>query len=214
MFIGREDELSFLEEKYQSNQGELVVIYGRRRVGKTETIRKFCEGKTHVFYTCVECLDEQQLRNFSIRMLQTGMPAANYIKSFSDWEQAFRSILEVPGSKKKILVIDEFPYMVKGNSSIPSILQKLWDEVLKSSNIMVILCGSAMAFMEKEILGSKSPLFGRRTAQLHMKPFDYKTSILFANGFCVEEKFKLYGAFGGTALYLQQINNDKNFKQL
>ena len=82
MFIGRKDELNFLEEKYQSNSGELIVIYGRRRVGKTETIKRFCEGKKHVFYTCVECPDEQQLKGLSNRLLQTGMPAANYIKSF------------------------------------------------------------------------------------------------------------------------------------
>ena len=82
MFIGRQEELNFLEEKYRSSEGQLIVIYGRRRVGKTETIRKFCEGKKHVFYTCVECPDEQQLRGFSSRMLQTGMPAAAYIKRF------------------------------------------------------------------------------------------------------------------------------------
>ena len=207
MFIGREDELSFLEEKYQSNQGELVVIYGRRRVGKTETIRKFCEGKTHVFYTCVECPDEQQLRNFSIRMLQTGMPAANYIKSFSDWEQAFRSILEVPGSKKKILVIDEFPYMVKGNSSIPSIIQKLWDEVLKSSNIMVILCGSAMAFMEKEILAEKNPLYGRATGILKIKEMSFYDAIRFVPNYSAEEKIITYAILGGIPHYLKQFND-------
>ena len=127
MFIGRQNELQFLEEKYQAQGGQLVVIYGRRRVGKTETIRKFCEDKKHLFYTCVECPDEQQLSAFSFRVLQTGIPAAKYIKKFADWEQAFKSVLEIPCEQKRILVIDEFPYMVRGNHSIPSILQSLWD---------------------------------------------------------------------------------------
>ena len=148
MFIGRADELNFLEERYQKKDGQLVVLYGRRRIGKTETIRRFCENKKHVYYTCVECPDEQQLNSFSKRVLQMGLPAARYINSFADWEQAFVSILDIPGDEKKILVIDEFPYMVRGNNSIPSVLQKLWDETLKNENVMIILCGSAMAFME------------------------------------------------------------------
>ena len=179
MFIGRKDELNFLEEKYQSNSGELIVIYGRRRVGKTETIKRFCEGKKHVFYTCVECPDEQQLKGLSNRLLQTGMPAANYIKSFSDWEQAIGSITEIPGKEKKILVIDEFPYMVRVNHSIPSILQKLWDEELKNQNVMIILCGSAMSFIEKEILAEKNPLYGRATGILKMKEMDFYDAVQF-----------------------------------
>ena len=207
MFIGRQDELKFLEEKYQSENAQMIVIYGRRRVGKTETIRKFCEGKKHIFYTCVECPDEQQLKNFSIRMLQTGMPAAHYIKSFADWEQAFRSILEVPGNEKKILVIDEFPYMVRANSSIPSILQKLWDEVLKNANVMIILCGSAMSFMEKEILAEKNPLYGRATGILKMNEMDFYDAILFVPNYSAEEKVITYAVLGGIPHYLKQFDD-------
>ena len=207
MFVGRKDELLFLEEKYQSNYGELIVIYGRRRVGKTETIKKFCEGKKHIFYTCVECPDEQQLNNFSVRMLQTGMPASNYIKKFSDWEQAFRSMLELPGDEKKIVVIDEFPYMVKANSSIPSILQKLWDELLKDSNVMIILCGSAMSFMEKEILAEKNPLYGRATGILKMKEMGFYDAIQFVPNYSMEEKVTTYAILGGIPHYLKQFDD-------
>ena len=195
MFIGRKDELNFLEEKYQSNNGELIVIYGRRRVGKTETIKKFCEGKMHVFYTCVECPDEQQLKGMSNRLLQTGMPAANYVKSFSDWEQAFSSITEIPGNEKKILVIDEFPYMVRTNHSIPSILQKLWDENLKNHNVMIILCGSAMSFIEKEILAEKNPLYGRATGILKMKEMDFYDAVQFVPKYTAEEKIITYAIY-------------------
>jgi len=207
MFVGRKDELHFLAERYQSQSGELVVIYGRRRVGKTETIKKFCEGKKHVFYTCVECPDEQQLKNFSARMLQTGMTAANYIKSFADWEQAFRSVLEIPGDEKKIVVIDAFPYMVKANSSIPSVLQKLWDEVLKNANIMLILCGSAMSFMEKEILAEKNPLYGRATGILKMKEMSFYDAIQFVPNYSAEEKIITYAVLGGIPHYLKQFDD-------
>lgn len=207
MFIGRQDELKFLEDKYNSSEGQLIVIYGRRRVGKTETIKKFCEGKKAVFYTCVECPDEQQLRSISGRILQTGMPAANYIQSFTDWEMVFRSIPEIPGNEKKILVIDEFPYMVRGNSSVPSVLQKVWDETLKSENIMIILCGSAMSFMEKEILSEKNPLYGRATGILKMKEMDFYEAIQFVSGYTAEEKIVTYAVLGGIPHYLKQFDD-------
>lgn len=209
MFIGRKDELNFLEEKYQSNSGELIVIYGRRRVGKTETIKRFCEGKKHVFYTCVECPDEQQLKGISNRLLKTDMPAANYIKSFSDWEQAFSSITEIPGNEKKILVIDEFPYMVRVNHSIPSILQKLWDEELKNQNVMIILCGSAMSFIEKEILAEKKPLYGRATGILKMKEMDFYDAVQFVPNYTAEEKIITYAILGGIPHYLKQVDDSK-----
>ena len=94
MFIGRKEELQFLEERYQSKTAQLIILYGRRRIGKTETLRHFCENKPHVFYSCTECTNEQQLKAFSERMLKTGMPASQYISSFSSWEQALRSTLE------------------------------------------------------------------------------------------------------------------------
>ena len=140
MFIGREAELKFLKERYNSDKGELVVLYGRRRVGKTETLKQFCKGKPHLFFSCRECTDKLQLKNFSEKLLKENIPASTYISEFSDWEKAFRSITELPyGDKKKLVVIDEFPYMCKGNESIPSILQNLWDELLKDENVMLIL---------------------------------------------------------------------------
>ena len=112
-----------------------------------------------------------------------------------------------------MLVIDEFPYLVRKNRALLSELQHLVDHRLAKGKLFMILCGSYMGFMEKEVLGSKSPLFGRRTAQLHMKPFNYQTSSKFLDGFSDIEKLELYGAFGGTPLYLQQINADESFEE-
>ena len=129
MFIGREAELAFLKDKYEEERGQLVVLYGRRRVGKTETLREFCKGKPHVFFSCTQCADKVQLGRFSKQLLKENIPAAQYISEFSDWEKAFRAILELPyGDKKKLIIVDEFPYMCKGNAAIPSILQNLWDK--------------------------------------------------------------------------------------
>ena len=141
MFIGREAELRFLEDKYGERRGQLVVLYGRRRVGKTETLREFCKGKPHVFYSCTQSTDNVQLVKFSKHLLKEEIPAKQYLSEFADWESAFRAILTLPyGDAKKLIVIDEFPYMCKGNKSIPSILQYLWDSEFKDQNIMIILC--------------------------------------------------------------------------
>lgn len=207
MFIGREEELRFLEDKYKEKGGQLIVLYGRRRVGKTETIRKFCEEKKHVFYTCVECTDERQLQDFSRRLLQMDIPASQFLDTFKDWEQAFRNVLEISGSEKKLLVIDEFPYMVKGNPTIPSILQKLWDEVLRNENIMIILCGSSMSFIEKEILAEKNPLYGRATGVLKMQEMSFYESIQFVPRYSPAEKIMTYAVLGGTPHYLKQFDD-------
>ena len=207
MFIGREAELQFLENRYHSGHGELVVLYGRRRVGKTETLRHFCENKPHVFFSCRECTDQLQLKSFSDKVFKEDIPAKKYINSFSDWDQAFRSILDLPyGEHKKLLIIDEFPYMCKGNPSIPSILQNLWDEILKDSNIMIILCGSAMSFIEKELLAEKNPLYGRATGIYKMMPMGFYDAIKFFPEYSDKDKVLLYSVLGGIPHYLKQFD--------
>ena len=212
MFIGRKTELQFLEDRFQSQTGELIVVYGRRRVGKTETLRKFCEGKECIFYACTESPDEQQLKAFSERVLQKNLAAAKYIKHFSDWQQAFASVADLASDKKLVLVIDEFPYMVKGNASIPSIIQNLWDEKLKNANVMIILCGSAMSFIEKEILAEKNPLYGRTTGILKMKEMDFYDAIQFVPNYAPEEKIMTYAILGGIPHYLKQFDDEKSLQ--
>lgn len=207
MFIGRQAELQFLEDKYNSAGGQFVVLYGRRRVGKTETLRQFCKDKEHIFYTCTEIPDSQQLTAFSQRLLEKNVQAAKYISRFSDWEQALLSIKDLSQKSKAVIVIDEFPYMVKNNSAIPSILQKLWDEELKQANVMLILCGSAMSFIEKEILAEKNPLYGRATGILKMQAMDFYEAQQFFPNYSIEDKITVYAVLGGIPHYLKQFTD-------
>lgn len=101
MFIGRKSELDFLENRYAQKDGQLVVLYGRRRVGKTETLRQFCKGKPHVFFSCRECSDKMQLKAFSEKLLKENVLASAYINEFADWEKALRSVADLPYGKKK-----------------------------------------------------------------------------------------------------------------
>ena len=207
MFIGREQELKFFKDKYNAPGGQLVVLYGRRRIGKTEMLRQFCEGKEYVFYSCRELSDTKQLEAFSERILKAGSPAAKYINTFGDWESAFKGILELSGGgRKKLLVIDEFPYMCKGNPSIPSILQILWDELLKNQEIMIVLCGSAMSFIEKKILSEKNPLYGRTTGIYKMNELPFDDAIKFFPNYSDEDKMLAYSILGGIPHYLRQFD--------
>lgn len=205
MFVGRETELKFLNERYMEKSGQLIVLYGRRRVGKTETLREFCRDKPHVFFSCTQTTDRVQLRNFSVRMLKEGIPAGKYISEFEDWEKALRAVLDLPyGEKKKLLVIDEFPYMCRGNRSIPSVLQNLWDSELRDSNVMIILCGSAMSFIEKELLAEKNPLYGRATGIYKMKEMGFYDAVKFFPHYSARDKVLAYAVLGGIPHYLKQ----------
>ncbi len=213
MFIGRKEELAFLESRYQSSKAEMVVIYGRRRIGKTELLNEFIKGKDAVFYSCTEVPDREQLERFSRRMLGSGIPAARYIRSFSDWEMAFRSISELPSQGKKILVIDEFPYMCRGNPAIPSIWQTLWDQELSKENVMVILCGSAMSFMEKEVLSEKNPLYGRATGIYKLAPMPFRDAQQFFPSYSIEDKLAAYAILGGVPYYLKTFAAERSLAE-
>ena len=207
MFIGREAELKFLNDKYETEGGQFVVLYGRRRVGKTETLREFCKGKPHIFFSCTQTTDKVQLQKFSKQLLKENIPARNYIIEFADWEKAIHAILDLPyGNKKKLLVIDEFPYMCKGNRSISSILQNLWDAELRNANVMIILCGSAMSFIEKELLAEKNPLYGRATGIYKMKEMGFYDAIKFFPDYSERDKVIAYSILGGIPHYLRQWN--------
>ena len=214
MFVGREKELAFLESKYTAENGQLIVLYGRRRVGKTETLKEFCKNKPHVFFACRECTDKLQLRTFSEKMLKEDIPARRYISQFENWEQAFRSVTDLPsGDMKKLLIIDEFPYMCRGNTSIPSVLQNLWDEVLKDKNVMIVLCGSSMSFIEKELLAEKNPLYGRATGVYKMTEMDFYDAVKFFPDYSDTDKVMAYSVLGGIPHYLKQFDPKKSLAE-
>lgn len=207
MFIGREQELQFLQDKYDEKKGQLIVLYGRRRVGKTETLKEFCKDKPHVFYSCTQCTDKAQLSKFSKLLLKENIPAGQYVDEFADWETAFGAISQLPyGEKKKMIVIDEFPYMCRYNESIPSILQNLWDTKLKNENVMLVLCGSAMSFIEKELLAEKNPLYGRATGIYKMTEMCFYDAAKFFPSYSDQDKVLAYAILGGIPHYLNQFD--------
>lgn len=211
MFIGREKERMELDELYRQNRFQLFVLYGRRRVGKTTFLKEFCSNKDAIFYSAEQSNELLNLNKFSEIVFEHY--GEKNIEPFASWEKALLYINDRQKEKQLVVVLDEFPYLAENDTKLLSVFQHLIDHNLQAGKLFLILCGSYMGFMEKEVLSAKSPLFGRRTGQLHMKTFDYATSIQFVKNFSMEEGFMLYGAFGGTPLYLSQIQPEKSFQK-
>ena len=162
MFIGRERELDDLNELYSQNRFQLFVLYGRRRVGKTTLLNEFCKNKASIFYSAEQSNTKLNLEKFSA--LVFSYYGEQTLEPFASWENALTFIDNRQKEEQLIVVFDEFPYLARKNSALLSEMQHLIDHRLQHGKLFLILCGSYMVFMEKEVLGARSPLFGRRTA--------------------------------------------------
>lgn len=198
--IGREREREQIERLYQSEKFEFLVLYGRRRVGKTTLLQDFASRHQVIFYAAQEKNDSLNLQDFS-RAVQYYFDG-QFIAPFGSWEDAFAYITSKSANTKTVLVIDEFPFMAGPNPSIKSMLQHEIDHQWKDRNIFLILCGSSVSFMLNDIMGYKSPLYGRATASMELLPFDYLDSAKFFPDYTAEEKLTAYGILGGVPRYL------------
>lgn len=208
MFIGRKAELNALNKLYDSGKFEFAVIYGRRRVGKTALINEFTKDKGTIFFTGVETNARQNLDNLSrcIMEYNTGITVNT---SFPDFQAALEHIFELSKSRKVVFVIDEYPYVARASKSLASTLQLLIDKNKDSSKLLLILCGSSMSYMEDHVLAYKAPLYGRRTAQFKIKPFDFFEVCRYFTKLTGVDKALAYGIVGGTPQYLKML--DDNF---
>ena len=206
MFIGREKELNALEKLYISNKFEFVVIYGRRRVGKTALINKFLDDKKAIYFMGVESNTKQNLENFSKSIIEydSGIETET---SFLSFQAALEYVFKLSQKERLILTIDEFPYVARSSKSLSSTLQLLIDKYKDSSKLMLILCGSSISYMEDHVLAYKAPLYGRRTAQMKIMPFDFEETCHYFKKFSNEEKALIYGIVGGTPQYLIQMDD-------
>ncbi len=205
-FIGREKELEFLERQNKGRPA-FVILYGRKRVGKTALVEQFCKGKNHIYYTASESNSVEQLRE--LYDLIHELTGDELIKDLNrDWEVVLRYLKD----KDIILVLDEFPYIIKADNAVPSKIQRLWDKELKNSNIFLILTGSSVAMMEDEVLSHKSPLYGRRTGQWKITPFGFKETRKFFPDHSFEDQIRTYAILGGIPYFLEQFDVKKDIR--
>lgn len=212
MFIGREKELSTLNRLYSSDKFEFTVIYGRRRVGKTAIINEFVRDKSAICFTGVETNEKQNLENFSKSILEfvTKKPANT---SFDSFQTALEFVFNIAEEERTVLVIDEYPYVARASKSLASTLQLLIDKYKDNSKLFLILCGSSMSYMEDNVLAYKAPLYGRRTAQFKVQPFEFKEACQYFKNLSNEDKALAYGIIGGTPQYLLQMNDKLSIEE-
>ena len=212
MFIGRGRELSALEKLYKSDKFEFAVIYGRRRVGKTALINKFIDDKNAIYFMGVESNAKQNLENFSKSIMEY-VSGTEIDSIFSSFQSALEYVFRLAEKERIILAIDEYPYVARSSKSLASTLQLLIDKYKDKSKLMLILCGSSMSYMEDHVLAYKAPLYGRRTAQMKLSPFDFEETCRYFKNFSDEDKALIYGVVGGTPQYLLQIDDNLSVEE-
>lgn len=219
MFIGRQRELGELDRLYKSGKFQCVIIYGRRRVGKTALISEFIKDKEAIYFTGRETNAKDNLESLSHSIFAISSDFAASAPVFTGYKEALDAVFNLAETKRVILAIDEYPYLAQSYRGISSLLQTYIDKYKETSKLFIILCGSSLSFMENQVLGYQSPLYGRRTAQFRILPFDFdQTREYYKDGnFSRDDVALLFGITGGIPLYLSLMDKglsvEDNIKQ-
>jgi len=213
LFVGRERELNFLSSKYAENSPQMVVIYGKRRIGKTELIKKFMEGRDGVYILCTNDSTNENIKEMKDKF--AGLTGKEYFRDInpSSFYDLFKYLSEEMGSRQVVIAIDEFPYLIELNRGVVSVFQKICDELLVNNNIFLILCGSSVGMMETEVLGYKSPLYGRRTGEWKVSSMSFKHMKYFFSTVDKAELFRFWAICGGVPFYLRKLGDTLNVEE-
>ena len=211
-FINRDRELKYLNSRYESGRPEFIIIYGRRRIGKTRLITEFLNGKTGIYFLSLDYSESENIRLLQRQMGDllgddsfTKMRIAGFEELFSEF---FRWRQE---EGRVVFVIDEFPYLIKLNRGISSLFQRIWDLFLSGQNVMLLLSGSAIGMMETEVLGYGSPLYGRRSGQWRLDKLDFEHLRVFFPEYSVDDLVRVYGCTDSIPEYLLKFSPDIDF---
>lgn len=212
-FVNREQELEFLNRKYAENSPQMIVLYGKRRIGKTELIKKFMEDKEGVYILCTNDSTQENIKEMKDKFaILTGK---NYFHDInpSSFYELFTYLSEEMGNKKAVIAIDEFPYLIELNRGVVSVYQKICDELLEKNNIFLIICGSSMGMMETEVLGYKSPLYGRHTGEWKVSPMSFRHMNSFFKYYSQTDLFKIWAVCGGIPYYLRKLDSSLSVEE-
>ena len=209
-FVDREQEMNTLKREYERDGSSLVVLYGRRRVGKTTLISEFIKDKKALFFLASEESESQNRLAFqekTAEFLNSDLLKNVEVKS---WDVLFKAIMDTPFDTKPVIVLDEFQYLGKANPAFPSIFQRIWEEILKDKDVMVILCGSLISMMQSQTLAYGSPLYGRRTAQIRLKQIPFRYYHEFFPDKSRKELIEMYAVTGGVPKYIELFSQSRD----
>ena len=205
-FYCRKEELRKLNKRYADGKFECIVIYGRRRVGKTALINEFCKDKPTIFFSALNTTEKENLEALSKSIMSFERPDMESAPEFRSYDAALDELTILSKEKRIVFVIDEYPYLAKAKPAISAMLQHIIDHKWTETSMYLILCGSSMSFMESHVLGKESPLYGRRTGQFKIKPLDYKETSVFHPDLSVEDNSLIYGITGGVPHYINKLD--------
>ncbi len=207
-FINRRRELRFLRERYESGKSELIIIYGRRRIGKTYLIRKFMEDVDRGVYVTIKRPGRESLRDFSEAL----KGPLGFYPRLEDYQDLY-FLLNKLAKERFLLVIDEFQRLAERDQSFLMEMQAAWDQFLSGSRLMLVLMGSSVGAVERVGMSQSSPIYGRRTGVLKLKPFRFSCAKEFMRGYGDEDKVRAYSVFGGTPAYLDMIDPSLSLRE-
>ncbi len=202
-FINRQDELNNLDKLWMRDKAEFVVIYGRRRIGKTELIKQFIKDKPAIYYFARLESEKDQLDRISATFSEFFSDLVIKKSPLTAWDAVFEYLYQK--NERVVLVFDEFPNIIQ-KPGILSIIQEYWDEKLKNSKIFMIFCGSSLSMMEKYVFDYKTPIYGRRTYDIMLQDLKLRAVCEFFPGMDIEDIIKIYCVLGGTPAYLLEFS--------
>lgn len=198
-----------MDGEHGSEAGSFLVLYGRRRVGKTELIKEFCKDKKHLYFLATKKTEKDNMEDLKSQMADHLDDELFQNIGFKRWEDLFRGFIDETEGHV-IIAMDEFPYLIEVNKAVPSIFQKIWDEILKEEDVTLIICGSSIGMMETHVLGYKSPLYGRRTGQWKLTPFKFKELKEFFPNHTLKERLEFYSFLDGIPMYLALMDPERD----
>jgi AAA+ ATPase superfamily predicted ATPase len=213
-FIDRHLERRSLQDAWTSGRAELVVVHGRRRVGKSELLARFATGKPVAYYAAAQQLERVQLDDLGVALgpLSTGFRRGRPPRlAFRDWDELLAVVATAAATRRIGLVLDEFPYLADANPALPSLIQRWWDATGSRANLVLVLSGSQQAMMQR-LVSADGALYGRPTRRLHLKPFDYFHAARFAGRWSPEDRVRLYAVAGGIPDYLEEIDDTRTLR--
>ncbi len=213
-FIGRKKELSILENLYNSNKFEMLILHGRRRVGKSYLLSHFSSlhEKNSVYFCADKSSEKDNVKNFC-EQLNSVLNVGDFLNSFEKWSDVYSFLENTQINERLVIIIDEFTYLYNSTPAYDSILQNAIDRILKNKNIFLILCGSEVSVIEQIIDDSSKPLYGRKTCELKLLPFTYREARDFFPNYTIEQSLVVYSILGGIPLYLSLFDDNLSIKE-
>jgi uncharacterized protein len=209
-FLGREAELALLDDTWDSPGAQMLILYGRRRVGKTALLVRWIRQSSQrvLYWVATPSSKDAQMKSFSQAVFNFAgpqMPATDDF-TYGSWERAWQQVAWLAKNERVALFIDEFTYLLETNPELAGQLQNFWDHTLSQTNLMLVLCGSHLGMMKREFLSYQAPLYGRASAQIHLRPLPFGITGAYFPKYSAVDRVAIYSIFGGVPAYWERID--------